>query len=72
MMTDDHIRKLHDAGMEIGGHILSTQFLLEFLWTEAYKQIIQNKQQLELIIGAPLRSFAYPNGRPDQDYNKNH
>lgn len=70
MMTDDHVRKLHDAGMEIGGHTLSHPILTRVSLDEAYKQIIQNKQQLERIIGAPLRSFAYPNGRPDQDYNK--
>ena len=38
----------------------------------AGREIADNKAQLEAIIGQPLESFAYPNGKPFRDYNASH
>jgi peptidoglycan/xylan/chitin deacetylase (PgdA/CDA1 family) len=34
--------------------------------------IRQGKQRLEEIVGKPVATFAYPNGRPDRDYATRH
>ena len=72
MMDDDEIRRLHAAGMEIGGHTVSHPILCKLPADEARREIVENKAALEQIIGAPLLSFAYPNGKPHQDYETAH
>lgn len=72
MMSADEIRKLARAGMEIGGHTVSHPLLCALDATRAEREIADNKAQLEAIIGQPLESFAYPNGKPFRDYNASH
>ena len=72
MMDADDIRRVHAAGMEIGGHTVSHPILCSLPLAEARREIADNKARLEDIIGAPVRSFAYPNGRPRQDFGAEH
>lgn len=69
MMTDAQVKQLHSAGMEIGGHTCSHPILAKLDDERALRQIVENKQYLESLVGQPLRSFAYPNGKPEQDYS---
>ena len=72
MMDASEIRRLHDAGMEIGGHTVSHPILCSLSRLQAQREIADNKAALEAIIKEPLVSFAYPNGRPHQDYDTEH
>jgi len=72
MMSADQIKALHSAGMEIGGHTHSHPILANLTEDKATEQIITNKQILEKIVGQPITLFAYPNGKPNKDYNASH
>lgn len=72
MMTADQIRQLHNAGMEIGGHTVNHPILARTDNEAAYTEIENGKKILEDIIQAPVRLFAYPNGKPGQDYLTEH
>ncbi|TVO73582.1 polysaccharide deacetylase family protein [Sedimenticola selenatireducens] len=68
MMTRSQVKALSDAGMEIGGHTVSHPILLTLNPDSATKEIHNGKIQLEEITGNPVRTFAYPNGKPGVDY----
>lgn len=72
MMTTDQLRQLHRAGMEIGGHTLNHPILARIEYEAACDEIVNGKTKLENIIQAPVRFFAYPNGKPGQDYRSEH
>ena len=72
MMTSSQVKALHKAGMEIGAHTHTHPILAELSLDEARNEIIIGRQRLERITGAPVRSFAYPNGRPQRDYRREH
>jgi peptidoglycan/xylan/chitin deacetylase (PgdA/CDA1 family) len=72
MMDSDQVRKLHNAGMEIGGHTVNHPILACLEYADARTEIAIGKETLEQIIRAPVRLFAYPNGKPNQDYLSDH
>jgi peptidoglycan/xylan/chitin deacetylase (PgdA/CDA1 family) len=72
MMTSDQVRTLHNVGMEIGGHTVSHPILARMDPIGARSEIAAGKDALEKIISAPIRLFAYPNGKPGQDYHSAH
>jgi peptidoglycan/xylan/chitin deacetylase (PgdA/CDA1 family) len=72
MMTSSQVRQLHAAGMEIGGHTVNHPILARLDAAHARREIADGKAALEALVGAPLRSFAYPNGKPGQDYLAEH
>lgn len=72
MMSSEQVRGLHRAGMEIGGHTVHHPILAAIPSTDAEHEILEGKQQLERIIGAPVDVLAYPNGRPTRDYDARH
>jgi peptidoglycan/xylan/chitin deacetylase (PgdA/CDA1 family) len=68
-MRPAQIKRLHNEGMEIGGHTVTHPILALLDEEEARAEILGGKRQLEDITGAPVSLFAYPNGKPDQDYS---
>lgn len=72
MMNASEIAGLRDAGMEIGGHTESHPILATLPDGEARAQIERNKSALEAILGEAIVTFAYPNGRPNEDYDARH
>ncbi len=68
MMTSEEVRGLHRAGMEIGGHTLTHPILARLAPEEASQEIAGGKAALESLLGAPVPLFAYPNGKPGEDY----
>jgi len=72
MMTTAQLRKLHAAGMGIGGHTVNHPILARLSAGEARQEIAQGKATLEAALDAPVRTFAYPNGKPGQDYLPEH
>ena len=72
MMTSSQVRQLHQAGMDIGGHTVNHPIIARMDAAGARKEIADGKEALEGIIEAPVRLFAYPNGKPGQDYQAEH
>jgi peptidoglycan/xylan/chitin deacetylase (PgdA/CDA1 family) len=68
MMRPAQIKRLHDEGMEIGAHTINHPILALLDDEEARAEIVGGKCQLEDIAGTPVTLFAYPNGKPGQDY----
>jgi peptidoglycan/xylan/chitin deacetylase (PgdA/CDA1 family) len=68
MMRTAQIKRLHDEGMEIGGHTTNHPILAVLDARQARDEIVGNKLRLEEITGAPVTLFAYPNGKPGRDY----
>ncbi len=72
MMTDAQVTNMQKAGIEIGAHTVSHPILTRIPQDAARREIRDSKRILEDITGGPIRSFAYPNGRPILDYNRKH
>lgn len=72
MMSSAQIRELADAGMELGGHTASHPILAAISGAEAEREIASGRSRLEEIAGTKVRLFAYPNGRPNRDYRREH
>ena len=72
MMRAEQVRELHAAGMEIGGHTVSHPILRSLSLADAEAEIAGGREQLESIIDAPVDVFAYPNGKPGVDYDREH
>jgi len=72
MMSSAQLRKLHGAGMGIGGHTVNHPILARLPAAEARREIAQGRAALEAALDAPVRMFAYPNGKPGQDYLPEH
>lgn len=72
MMTTAQLQQLADAGMTIGGHTLSHPILTRIPDARAREEIGGGRETLEAILKQPVRLFAYPNGKPGQDYDARH
>lgn len=72
MMRSGQVRDLHRSGMEIGAHTVNHPILMSIQPAEAEQEISEGKRTLESLIDAPVDVFAYPNGKPDQDYDYSH
>lgn len=68
MMTTAQLQSLYRAGMEIGAHTARHPILASLNTAAVKQEIMAGKQFLEEVISAPIRLFAYPNGKPGVDY----
>jgi peptidoglycan/xylan/chitin deacetylase (PgdA/CDA1 family) len=69
MMTSEQVRELHGMGMQIGAHTVNHPILARLTRDEARAEIADSKRRLEAIVSAPVTLFAYPNGKPGEDYS---
>lgn len=72
MMTSEQVAALVAQGMEVGAHTVLHPILKEVDIEVARAEIETGRKRLEQITGAPVRVFAYPNGRPGRDYAMEH
>lgn len=72
MMTAQQVRSLRRAGMEIGGHTRSHPILTKLAPEAAREEMRAGKMRLEEILDEAVTLFAYPNGKPNQDYAAEH
>ncbi|MFD2365210.1 polysaccharide deacetylase family protein [Pseudoduganella sp. GCM10020061] len=72
MMTTAQVRSLHAAGMEIGAHTVHHPILATLRAPAARHEIACGRDALEAITGGKVGLFAYPNGKPGQDYLPEH
>jgi peptidoglycan/xylan/chitin deacetylase (PgdA/CDA1 family) len=72
MMNDDQVRRLRDAGMEIGAHTRTHPILANCAPSVAEAEIAKGRDDLSALLGDAPRLFAYPNGKPRRDYDASH
>ena len=72
MMTTTQLRALHAAGMEIGAHTVNHPILARTTAPEAEHEIVESRRCLQGLLSDPIRTFAFPNGRPATDYEALH
>ena len=68
MMTSSQVAALARAGFGIGAHTVNHPILAGLDPVAAREEIQLGRRRLEEITGGPIRLFAYPNGRPGDDY----
>lgn len=69
MMSSDQVDGLRRAGMQIGAHTISHPILSKLDEATARAEIMGSKEHLEQILGERIGLFAYPNGKPGEDYS---
>lgn len=72
MMSERQVRELVALGMEVGGHSVTHPILTKVPRDKAWAEIEGCKRRLEEVLDSPVGSFAYPNGRPGEDYRAEH
>ncbi|MGH1363857.1 MAG: polysaccharide deacetylase family protein [Calditrichia bacterium] len=61
-MTAEELCLLNAAGWEVGGHSVTHRGLTLLPANEVKRELLQDKQELEDVLGCELVSFAYPFG----------
>lgn len=72
MLTCDGARALAGYGVAVGAHTLTHPILARTPAGDAWREIAEGKRELEAIVGRGVSLFAYPNGRPGDDYAPEH
>jgi glycosyltransferase involved in cell wall biosynthesis/peptidoglycan/xylan/chitin deacetylase (PgdA/CDA1 family) len=67
-LCESQVVEMHRAGMEIAAHTHTHRNLGRLPEEDARREISQSKQVLEEMIGAAVRSFAYPFGKRQIHY----
>lgn len=64
LMSWDHVRALRAAGMDVESHTRTHRVLQTLTPEEVADELRGSRRELEHEIGAPVRSVAYPVGKP--------
>lgn len=72
MMTSGQVREMRAAGMQIGAHTINHPILARTKQATAEQEIRTSKDTLENLLEESVTLFAYPNGKPGQDYLPEH
>jgi peptidoglycan/xylan/chitin deacetylase (PgdA/CDA1 family) len=67
MLDADGVRRLHGAGIEIGGHTVTHPYLDRLGYDAALEEMRAGRETLEALIDAPVPSFAYPFGAATEE-----
>jgi peptidoglycan/xylan/chitin deacetylase (PgdA/CDA1 family) len=70
MMSSAQVKALRDAGMQIGAHTVNHPILARLECANARREMAESKETLQALLGERVDLFAYPNGRPGQDYTQ--
>lgn len=72
MMTSDDVRALRQTGMLIGAHTTNHPILARLDADQAEVEIHDGQRHLQDLVGERVGLFAYPNGKPGEDYLPEH
>jgi len=72
MLTSGQLRDLRRLGIVIGAHTITHPILTRLSSREAREQIAGGRARLEDILGERVTLFAYPNGKPHEDFGAEH
>jgi peptidoglycan/xylan/chitin deacetylase (PgdA/CDA1 family) len=70
MMQPAQVAAMAAAGMQIGAHTVSHPILARLDDAQAERELAQSKDELQSLLARPVTLFAYPNGKPGQDYGR--
>ncbi|MGI6103657.1 MAG: polysaccharide deacetylase family protein, partial [Patescibacteria group bacterium] len=66
-LTDEMVRELHDAGIEIGAHTVTHANLAAITPEKLRTELLESRFRLEELIGDRVTSVAYPSGKYSDD-----
>lgn len=72
MMTPETVSKLPRHGIDVGAHTVNHPILKGLPAERARAEIAGSRTWVAEVTGIPPTSFAYPNGRPNRDYDASH
>ena len=72
MMTSTQVKELRAAGMVVGAHTVNHPILARLDQQSAREDIATSKDVLDAILGEKVSLFAYPNGKFEADYRREH
>jgi peptidoglycan/xylan/chitin deacetylase (PgdA/CDA1 family) len=72
MMSSAEVIAARRANIEIGAHTVNHPILTQIDDQQARNEMTESKAHLEQMLKEKITLFAYPNGRPDQDYATRH
>lgn len=72
MLTRDGLRRLAASGIDVGAHSVTHPILARLPADDAWREIRDSKRALEEVLNQAVTCFAYPNGKPNQDYRDEH
>jgi peptidoglycan/xylan/chitin deacetylase (PgdA/CDA1 family) len=72
MMSRSAVQRLRSFGIEVGAHTVHHPILTAIPAHEARWEISESKRALEELVDGPVSLFAYPNGKPGRDYDREH
>ncbi|MCG5501068.1 polysaccharide deacetylase family protein [Ectothiorhodospira sp. B14B] len=72
MMTSEQVRMMHKSGMTMGCHTVTHPIFTTVRMDTVRQEIQQGRAELESLLDEPVTLFAYPNGRPFDDYQAEH
>ena len=72
LMTVAQLRNLHSRGFGVGAHTVTHPILAICDEKTAMREIVDVRDALQSIVGGAVNSFAYPNGRPNEDFSLAH
>jgi peptidoglycan/xylan/chitin deacetylase (PgdA/CDA1 family) len=72
MLQETQISAIAQRGHDLGAHTVNHPILKELAPEEAEHEIRDSGRWLQEVTGRVPRSFAYPNGRPQRDYDASH
>jgi len=70
MMSSRQVSEMSALGMEIGAHTVTHPILRTLSDEAATHEIAGSREVLQEIVQKEVSSFAYPNGRPGDDYSE--
>lgn len=62
ILSSEEIRNLSEQGVVIGSHSVSHRPLTTLSEREAWQELVESKDKLELITGLPVDMFSFPHG----------
>ena len=72
MLTTAQLLALRNAGMGLGAHTINHPILASLDRAAAEREIVGGRDQLQVLIGQRVGLFAYPNGKPGDDFSDEH
>ena len=69
MLTSTEVKAMRQLGMQVGAHTVTHPILAQLTNEQALIEIGASKRFLEELLGERVGLFAYPNGKPGEDYS---
>lgn len=68
MLRSADLPRLERGGMVVGAHTCSHPILRVVSSEQLQRELVDSRSRLQSLTQSPVDLFAYPNGRPDDDY----